>query len=120
MKQTTTGKQNNGLCPFAVQPQGCARRIASRSVSSFLSDIRFALRALRRRPVFAAVAILTIGPGIGAATALYSVVDGVLLRSLPFPDSERLVSVWRTYPQWRKDPIPRRNWDRAPISLPEY
>ncbi|MDX1394815.1 MAG: ABC transporter permease [Gemmatimonadota bacterium] len=55
-------------------------------------DLRFAFRQLARRPGFATVAILTLGLGIGANTAIFSVVDAVLLRSLPFEHEDRLVS----------------------------
>src|SRR5690348_3665628 len=83
-------------------------------------DLRFALRALRRRPTFAAVAIVTIALGIGAATAIYSIVDGVLLRPLPFREPGRLVAVWQTFPDWRKEPILAAEWDHIPLALPEF
>ena len=54
------------------------------------------LRSLRRRPTFAVVAIATIALAIGAATSIYSVVDGVLFRSLPYHDSGKIVAVWQT------------------------
>jgi predicted permease len=60
---------------------------------SVLSDCRFALRQLGKSPVFTAVAILTLALGIGANTSLFSVIDTVLLRPLPFHDPDRLVSV---------------------------
>lgn len=60
---------------------------------STLSDIRAALRALIRAPAFSVVAILTVAIAIGANTALFSVVNGVLLEPLPYPDSDRIVSV---------------------------
>jgi putative ABC transport system permease protein len=61
-------------------------------------DVRHALRALRRNPSFAAVSLLTLGLGIGASSAIFSVVNGILLRSLPFPEADRLVSLCETMP----------------------
>ncbi|MEZ5319536.1 MAG: ABC transporter permease [Vicinamibacterales bacterium] len=61
----------------------------------FGRDLRFGARVLRRSPVFAVLAVLTLGLGIGASTALFSVVDGVLLRGLPYPDAGRLVRLYQ-------------------------
>jgi len=65
-------------------------------VDGLLRDLRISLRQILRRPAFAAVAGLTLALGIGATTAIFSVVDGVLLRPLPYDDPEELVVVWGT------------------------
>ena len=57
-------------------------------------DSRFALRTFRQSPMFTAVAVTTIGLGIGATAAIFSVVDGLILKPLPYPDAERIVQVW--------------------------
>src|SRR5262245_29397994 len=57
-------------------------------------DVRYGLRQLRRNPVFSAVAIATLALGIGGVTAIFSAFDTILIRSLPYPDAERLVMVW--------------------------
>ncbi len=62
-------------------------------VSDLARDVRYAARALRGSPIFAVVAILTLALGIGATTAIFSVVDGVVLRRLPYPEAARLVSI---------------------------
>jgi len=70
----------------------------ARNVENFVNDVRFALRALRRSPSFAVTAILTVAIGIGASTAIFSVVDAVLLRPLPIPrpdDFTYLGWVWK-------------------------
>ena len=63
---------------------------------ALLHDLRYALRQLRKSPAFALLAIGTLAIGIGASTAIYSIVEGVLLRSLPFQDPQHLVSLFET------------------------
>jgi len=76
-----------------------------------MNDVRFAWRGLRRSPGFAAVAIVTLALGIGANTAIFSVVRAMLIAPLPFRDSSRLVFVWAD--------MTTSGYPRAPLSGPE-
>ncbi len=60
-------------------------------MTGFIQDIRYALRALKRAPGFAAVSIITLALGIAATTIVYSIVDGILLRPLPIDDPDRVM-----------------------------
>jgi predicted permease len=77
-----------------------------------MRDIQFAVRTLRKQPVFTLVAILTLALGIGANTAIFSLLYQILLRPLPYPDPERLVFVWNSYPGI--------NLPQASVSIPDY
>src|SRR6185295_6303648 len=77
-----------------------AREVA---VDTLKTDVRQALRALAARPVFTAAAILTLALGIGGSTAIFGFVNAVLLRPLPYADTERLVSVTNVIPQLRAE-----------------
>jgi putative ABC transport system permease protein len=89
-------------------------------MDSLLQDLRFALRTLRRRRAFTLIAVATMALGIGSATSIFSVVNGVLLRPLPFPGAGRLVAVWQTFPRWLQVPELARIWDLVPLSLPDF
>src|SRR5262245_33031513 len=61
---------------------------------SLLPDLRYGLRMLLRQKIFAFVAVLSLALGIGANTAIYSVIDSMLIQPLPYPNADRLVAIW--------------------------
>ena len=69
-------------------------------LATTLQDLKFALRTLCRARIFAAVSILTLSLGIGAVTAIFTVVNGVILRPLPYTDPDRLMTVWEANPNY--------------------
>jgi putative ABC transport system permease protein len=68
-------------------------------MDTILQDLRYASRTLWKQPGFTLIAVLTLAVGIGANTAIYSVVDATLLRKLPFKDPDRLMRVSLTLPE---------------------
>jgi len=84
-------------------------------VNSFFQDIRFGMRTLAKAPGFTAIAILTLALGIGANSALFSVVNGVLLNPLPYPKADQLVSVYTTSETFERSSVTYLNfldWER--------
>ena len=77
-----------------------------------MQDLRYAIRSLRKQPIFTLVAVLTLTLGIGANTAIFSLLYQILLRPLPYADADRLVFIWNTYPLMG---LPQAN-----VSIPDY
>src|SRR4051812_4683474 len=75
-------------------------------------DFRYGLRIMFRKPAFTMIAVITLALGIGANTAIFSIVNAVLLRSLPYPDANRLVMLWST--------MQGQGISNSESSLPDY
>ena len=84
-------------------------------MGSLLADLRYAARILRKSRGFSLIVILVLAIGIGANSAVFSVVDAVLLRSLPFRDAARLVMVWEKNPS-----LGALIADRVPVALSNF
>src|SRR5262245_59631977 len=93
---------------------------------TILQDLNYAIRLLRTKPGFTALVVLTLSLGIGACTAIFSVVDAVLLRSLPYPEAERIVSVREVDAKGRQTTFAEPNFldvrarNRALSAVTEY
>lgn len=88
--------------------------------STFVADAKFALRQLRRSPGFAVSTIITLAFGIGATTAIFTLVDGILLRPLPFPDPQRLVAInTMVFPPGAPTDKPEAGW-ASESSYPDF
>src|SRR5690349_16485464 len=81
-------------------------------LSHLFQDLRYGMRMLQSKHGFTLAALLTLAPGIGANTAVFSVIDALLIKSLPYADSERLVEVHNTYPH--------NDLLNAGVSIPDY
>src|SRR2546430_14243940 len=81
-------------------------------MESLLSDVRYAIRNLIKRPGFTAIGVITLAIGIGANTAIFSFINALLLKPLPFPDLDRVVAVW--------EKVPRRGVRRNEVTGADY
>src|ERR1700740_39144 len=88
----------------------CRQSRGTHLLETVVQDVRYALRTLRRTPGFTAVALLTLALGIGANTAIFSFVDGVLLNPLPYPDADRIVRVMERPPRDERNGISTFNF----------
>src|SRR5258708_10099108 len=86
------------FCPATGSARDFATMSTLDTLNSIWQDLRYGARLLRKSPGFTAAAVLTLGLGIGATTAIFSLVDATLLKPLPFKDSDRLVMVWLSDP----------------------
>jgi predicted permease len=80
------------------------------SLAAFVRDVTYSLRGLRKNPSFTTVALLTLALGIGGATTIFTFFDQVLLRSLPFAESDRLISLWEKTPSYENASVSYANF----------
>ncbi len=109
-------------CEMIWQDTGRLGRFAL-LFGSLMQDLRYAVRSFSRSKAFCAVILLIFALGVGVNTVIFSVVNGVLLRPLPYPDSHSLYTVWQTVPEWiESPPAPnlRALGNRMWISYPVY
>lgn len=89
-------------------------------MSDVLPELLQAFRRWRARPAFAVTALVTLTLGIGVTTSIFSVVDGVLLRPLPWREPARLAVPWIVRPEWRHNPVLAASAGRGVLSWPNF
>src|SRR5262245_54241217 len=96
----------------AQEPIALGNNRRTNMIADFWQDLRYGARILMKRPGFTLIAVVTLALGVGANTAIFSVVNAVLLKPLPFPESEQLMMVYGEFPALKTN--------RMRLSLPEY
>jgi len=96
----------------AVQNESYREAIGLRLFDEFGGDIRYGLRQMRHNPAFAWTAVMTLGLGIGATTAIFSAVYALLIRPLPYPNQDRLMEIL--------DGNPKKGWMGGPLISPDF
>jgi len=109
-----TGERTGGAQP--VTRTGAA----GEGVRDLGRDLRFGLRTLRKRPSFALLVVGILGLGIGTTATMFSLVDGILLKDLAYERPEELVTVRKTFPAWRDNPVLGNVWDRFGLRWNEF
>src|SRR3977135_4074276 len=87
-------------------------RLGEPSMDSLLRDLKFSARSLLKRPGLTIVAVITLAIGIGANSAIFSTINALLLKPLPFPDPERIVALW--------EKVPSRGVERNELAVANY
>jgi putative ABC transport system permease protein len=90
------------------------------TLGSVMRDVRFGLRRLRKEPLFTTLVVGTLGLGIGAFTIVFSLVDGVLMREMPYEQPGELVNIWKTFPAWQGQDVLDDAWDKVGLNWSEF
>ena len=112
--QSVLDARNSALRDFgnvALVKEATREMWSGASLETFLHDLRYGARMLAKSPGFAVIAILTLALGIGANTAIFSVVNGVLLNPLPFPHPDQIVSLFTEMPNFKNGSISYPNFE---------
>jgi len=113
IRRSVPSSRRKHVSPRLVPPVAAA-------AGGVVRDVGFAIRTLRKKPLFTIISIGTLGLGVGASTAIFSVVEAVLLRPLPYADPRELVQVWETFPDWLDNPQLAADWDKIYLAWPDY